>query len=608
MSCASKLAHHGAVGTAQCRLRHAAQIQQDSGLGHLVADASPGTRHVVVQPRVHAIGRAISEETRSHPRHAGRHNEIDELLLVCRRDAVKRLVRSERTRASGRACCKGIVHVRNLRACQPEPCQPEACVFARASASLCAQALGDTERLVHRYIEVAPSPDGVYVADVEGDAPAAGREPMVRESGHPSRGHGRGTIIVTLPCGRARECWPSSLAWAPHTHQLSFALRRPGTHARSLYSVEADDGRLTQLLAFDGTITSLQYSRDGQLAMLATQAADKEVGATQAGASPAQTQIPLRMSSASPSCAISIGVGLAGRICTCTNTTGCPTRSASSALPPRRWRQPLVDRQAVSVRQRPRRRRACCTHPVTRASRLAEPRVSGDGHWVAFIGGLMSDFGSTGGDVFLVPSAGGPASNATRGQHASATSLGFDCQGHLLVKLLHDDHFEIVQFDPASPSSTPLLRWSGSASIAGHEAGLSLGCPSGLSATVQEDFTDGPEIQVGEIGHWRTALERQRRYEQHRAGAKYSLEKWRLRSARLAAAAGQLRSQTTDDHARARRPCRGQRAVVHRTGDQSGIARDRDTRCSCPIPRGSFGQGEAFTSGQCARLRSRGFA
>src|SRR5471032_1121665 len=40
-------------------------------------------------------------------------------------------------------------------------------------------------------------------------------------------------------------------------------------------------------------------------------------------------------------------------------------------------------------------------------TQLNMPRVSGDGKTVAYIGGLMSDFGSVGGDIFTVPLAGG---------------------------------------------------------------------------------------------------------------------------------------------------------------------------------------------------------
>ena len=40
---------------------------------------------------------------------------------------------------------------------------------------------------------------------------------------------------------------------------------------------------------------------------------------------------------------------------------------------------------------------------------IADPRVSPDGKNVAFIEGLMSDEGSTGGDVYVVPVKGGAA-------------------------------------------------------------------------------------------------------------------------------------------------------------------------------------------------------
>ena len=54
---------------------------------------------------------------------------------------------------------------------------------------------------------------------------------------------------------------------------------------------------------------------------------------------------------------------------------------------------------------------------------IAAPRWSPDGRSIAFIGGLMSDEGSTGGDVFLLPVAGGAARNLTPGLKASVSGL-----------------------------------------------------------------------------------------------------------------------------------------------------------------------------------------
>jgi len=51
---------------------------------------------------------------------------------------------------------------------------------------------------------------------------------------------------------------------------------------------------------------------------------------------------------------------------------------------------------------------------------IAVPRWSPDGKSIAFIGGLMSDQGSTGGDVWMVPSAGGAPRNLTPDRPTSA--------------------------------------------------------------------------------------------------------------------------------------------------------------------------------------------
>ncbi|MFZ1930599.1 MAG: hypothetical protein WAU50_15775, partial [Candidatus Sulfotelmatobacter sp.] len=56
---------------------------------------------------------------------------------------------------------------------------------------------------------------------------------------------------------------------------------------------------------------------------------------------------------------------------------------------------------------------------------LADPRVSPDGKNVAFIEGLMSDEGSTGGDIHVVPIAGGTARNLTPGIKASPYALAW---------------------------------------------------------------------------------------------------------------------------------------------------------------------------------------
>ncbi len=56
---------------------------------------------------------------------------------------------------------------------------------------------------------------------------------------------------------------------------------------------------------------------------------------------------------------------------------------------------------------------------------IAVPRWSPDGSQIAFIGGLMSDQGSTGGDIYLIPSTGGEPRNVTPGRAASVAFIGW---------------------------------------------------------------------------------------------------------------------------------------------------------------------------------------
>ncbi len=56
---------------------------------------------------------------------------------------------------------------------------------------------------------------------------------------------------------------------------------------------------------------------------------------------------------------------------------------------------------------------------------VAVPRWSPDGSQIAFIGGLMSDQGSTGGDVYLIPAAGGEPKDVTPGRAASVAFIGW---------------------------------------------------------------------------------------------------------------------------------------------------------------------------------------
>jgi dipeptidyl aminopeptidase/acylaminoacyl peptidase len=146
--------------------------------------------------------------------------------------------------------------------------------------------------------------------------------------------------------------------------------------------------------------------------------------------------------------------------------------------------------------------------PTDSRQQLAAPKISRDGATLAFIGGIMSDFGSTGGDVYTMNVDGGPAVDMTPTMHASASTLQWSCDNHLQADLLAGERSEFVDLGSGTRRAAPKVLWSGEESVAVSAAGITTACPSGATAAESQSFTAPPEIEVGSIGHWRklTAL------------------------------------------------------------------------------------------------------
>jgi dipeptidyl aminopeptidase/acylaminoacyl peptidase len=357
-------------------------------------------------------------------------------------------------------------------------------------------------RLVHRFLGVEISPNGQLVASVEGDSSASGGAPTVRDLviRHVSDGT---AITVPMPCGRVPQCWPDSPTWSPDGKRLSFALRTPGSHARSLYTVGADGRGLTKLLDFSGTIVHLHYLPDDRLAMLAIQNANKEVGATQAGAPiagdldapPPEQRIAvlekgaLRWVSPPDLFVYEYDWRAGGK--------GFIGTAARGDGDNNWWIAKLYAFPDSGTDAR------VVYSPTDARQQLAMPKVSHDGSRVAFIAGIMSDFGSTGGDVYTLSLDGGNATNLTPDMHASATAIAWRCDGHLQAELLAGDKTQFADLGPGVTPKPARVLWSGEESFGDRAGGISTACPSGITADAHESFTQAPEIEIGAIGHWR---------------------------------------------------------------------------------------------------------
>ena len=131
------------------------------------------------------------------------------------------------------------------------------------------------------------------------------------------------------------------------------------------------------------------------------------------------------------------------------------------------------------------------------ATQIAVPRWSPDGQTIAFIHGLMSDFGSTGGDIWLVPARGGEARNLTPGRKTSPAWLAWQrATGKILCLERVQGGNALTTFDAANGNAETL--WRGDESI----AGLAIASDGVAAALVRSSPSEAPEVWRGPIGAW----------------------------------------------------------------------------------------------------------
>jgi dipeptidyl aminopeptidase/acylaminoacyl peptidase len=132
---------------------------------------------------------------------------------------------------------------------------------------------------------------------------------------------------------------------------------------------------------------------------------------------------------------------------------------------------------------------------------IAQPRWSPDGTTIAFIGGIMSDEGSTGGDVFTVPAAGGAAVNRTPARPSSPSSFVWLSPSQMLVTEYVGGGSAIGTLDTTTGKLEAL--WQGDEAMhVGVFGNLSVSRDGKVVAAIRSDWQHPPEIWAGPIGGW----------------------------------------------------------------------------------------------------------
>ena len=344
--------------------------------------------------------------------------------------------------------------------------------------------------LVRQYHEVTISPKGDRVASIETDellnSEADPHETVV------IRDRATGEVIARFdPCP---GCFYADPAWSPDGATLAYVATNRRGRTAQLQVVK--DGKAGVVLDFQGLLATPRWSPDGAtLAVLATERPRKQTGATQAGAALVGE---IGAETDEQRLAILPAAGGALRFLSPADTfiyeydwtpdgKGFVVSEAKGDGDNNWWVAKLA---AVGVNGS---FREIAAPPV----QIKFPRVSPDGKTVAFIGGLHSDFGPVGGDLWTVPLAGGKAANRTPDFKGSFSSLIWR-RSALFATAIVSDHNALLSVDPATGAAKTLL--SGPVTFQAGDGRLSIDRDGKLLAGVAEDFTTAPHIGAGPLG------------------------------------------------------------------------------------------------------------
>jgi dipeptidyl aminopeptidase/acylaminoacyl peptidase len=132
--------------------------------------------------------------------------------------------------------------------------------------------------------------------------------------------------------------------------------------------------------------------------------------------------------------------------------------------------------------------------PPTR--QLAIPRWSPDGKQVAFIGGLMSDEGFVGGDIFVLNAAGGEARNLTPGMRASASSLRWTTPDALLFTEFVEGGGGVASVKTSSGKIDSIVQDLTDLHDAGNFPNLAISSDANTWIAARSDWQHAPEIWI----------------------------------------------------------------------------------------------------------------
>jgi len=136
------------------------------------------------------------------------------------------------------------------------------------------------------------------------------------------------------------------------------------------------------------------------------------------------------------------------------------------------------------------------------ALQIARPVWSLDGRSIAFVEGLMSDEPSVGGDIFVMPASGGAPKNITPRKKFSASWLAWTRDHKIVFAAFIGGDSGVGSADPSTGEIRDIYQGSESISAGLWNPNISLAADGETAALIISAFDVPPEIWIGKIGHW----------------------------------------------------------------------------------------------------------
>ena len=225
---------------------------------------------------------------------------------------------------------------------------------------------------------------------------------------------------------------------------------------------------------------------------------------------------------------------------------------------------------------------------------IAEPHVSPDGKQIAFIEGLMSDEGSVGGEIYTLSLSGAGVHNLTPKIGSSPASLVWAAADRILFGENIDGKSGIGS---VTTSGAVQHLWSGDELVsAAHSIASAVSRDGSSSAVIRQSPKDPSEIWAGPIGKWRQLSEFNKNVKPawgeevnfHWTNGTFHLQGWLMLPVNYDTS--KKYPLVVNVHGGPSAAC-GAHWDTMTMGAESAMG----YFAFCPNPRGSYGQGEAFT-------------